>query len=162
MLGRNVYLFHSSLPKIMEISLVIQTLTALFQMLVAILAVTVAFYIYLLQTYKGKFFCYHGDEKCMHFENPSSCFWGFFGTILFTLLSFIYLMFSVASGFFVENLREVTIMACLIAGIDLVYFGVTMKDFLTYPSKLRRFLSKYVVITSDNETFLMVEKKLNQ
>ena len=135
----------------MDSSIAVQMLGVLFQTFGTILGITSAFYIYLLQRFKGKLVGYYVDDKDLRFENPSHHFWSFFGCTVFVMFTLLFLMFSASIGFFAEQkLNEFIAVVFIVSGIDLAYFGIVIRDFSTYSTKLRRFLRKYTVITSEN------------
>ena len=135
----------------MDATFAVQILGVLFQTFGTILGITSAFYVYLLQGFQGKFVGYHGEDKDLRFENPSHHFWTFFGSTLFVMLFLLYFMFCASSGFFTEmQLGTAILVVLIVSGIDLVYFGIVIRDFSAYPTKLRRFLKKHTVIIPEN------------
>ncbi len=146
----------------MEIGLAVQILSAIFQTLGTILGIGSAFYIYLLQAYKGRFLGWKGKEDDIRFESPSSSFWGFFGSTVGIMALCASFMFTTATAVFVGERLDFTIAVILLLSmVDLVFFGLTMKNFSEYPDKLRKLLAKYEVWETSAGNQIFTPKREN-
>jgi H+/Cl- antiporter ClcA len=125
-----------------------------------LIAITSAFYIYLLQRFRGRFLGYGGKDTDFRFESPSEWFWYFFVVTLAIMVSCsILMLLTSTTSYFNEHLDKVVQGVSFLSAVDFVVFGFTIKSFTTYPDRLRKFLKKYEVFELPDGSRMIRERK---